>query len=106
MLDRLEAAHFIPLINQPHRLTVPGGNMLSIRIDNVQEQPQARQPDASPQRRMPFTVTVTALEPTTFLDGPCSLDLPGLGCVSNIWVGRMAALGRPPAGAYFQIIFN
>lgn len=51
-------------------------------------------------------MTLTALEPTTFTDGPCALDLPELGRVEGICVGRMAALGRDHAGAYFQINFN
>lgn len=106
MLDRLEATHFIPLVDQPHQLTLPDGQTLAVRIDSVREQPLARMPDAPAHRRQPFSVTFTALEPTDFEDGLCTLELPGIGCVRDIWIGRMAALGRDHAGAYFQIVFN
>lgn len=106
MLDRLEAAHFAPLLEQPQQLTLPDGSVLPVRVDGVREKPSACAPHAAADRRMPFTVTLTALEPTTFIDGLCAIDLPDLGRVEGIWVGRMAALGRDHAGAYFQIVFN
>lgn len=106
MLDRLEATHFAPLQAQPQRLTLPDGSALSVRVDGVSENPRSRMPDAPAGRRTPFTVTLTALEPTAFIDGLCAIDLPELGRVEGIWVGRMAALGRDHAGAYFQIVFN
>jgi hypothetical protein len=106
MLDRIEAKHFVALGDQPQRLILPGGQPLLVRIDAVSEQPNARMPHAPAGQRMPFVVTLTALEPTTFIDGACALELPGLGNVQDIWVGRMASLGRDPAGAYFQIVFN
>ncbi|KAA0069864.1 hypothetical protein [Rhodanobacter sp. T12-5] len=106
MLDRLEAKHFTPLVDQPYQLTLPDGHVLAVRIDSVREQPLARMPDAPAERRLPFLVTLTALEPTDFVDGLCALELPELGCVRDIWIGRMAALGRDHAGAYFQIAFN
>lgn len=103
MLDRLAAAHFTPLLAQPQRLTLPDGSTLPVRVDSVSEHPRSRMPDA---QRTPFTVTLTALEPTTFTDGLCAIDLPELGRVKGIAVGRLAALGRDQAGAYFQINFN
>ena len=106
MLDRLEAAHFIPLVEQPRQLMLPDGSALAVRVDSVRENAAARVPCAAADRRMPFTVTLTALEPTAFIDGLCAIDLPGLGQVEGIWVGRMAALGRDHTGAYFQIVFN
>lgn len=106
MLDRLAAKHFAPLVGQPCQLTLPDGHPLQVHVDSVGEQPLARMPDAPAERRMPFTVTLTALEPTVFIDGLCSMELPELGPVDGIWIGRMAALGRDHAGAYFQIVFN
>lgn len=106
MLDRLAAAHFTPLLAQPQRLTLPDGSTLPVRIDSVSEHPRSRMPGAPAERRTPFTVTLTALAPTAFTDGLCAIDLPELGRVEGIGVGRLAALGRDPAGAYFQIIFN
>jgi hypothetical protein len=106
MLDRLEASHFTPLLEQAQALVLPDGSALAVRVDSVRENALARMPDAPADRRMPFTVTLTALQPTTFIDGPCAMDLPGLGRVDGIWIGRMAALGRDHTGAYFQIVFN
>lgn len=106
MLDRLEASHFAPLLAQPQQLILPDGSALPVRVDGVHENPRSRMPQAGAESRMPFTVTLTALEPTAFIDGPCAIDLPALGRLEGIWVNRMAALGRDHAGAYFQIIFN
>lgn len=106
MLDRLEASQFAPLLAQSQQLILPDGKALPVSVDSVREHPRSRMPDAPPDRRLPFTVTLTALEPTAFIDGLCAIDLPNLGRVKDIWVGRMAPLGRDPAGAYFQIIFN
>jgi hypothetical protein len=106
MLDRLEASHFAPLLEREQPLTLPDGSVLTVRVDGVRENSSARVPHAPADRRMPFTVTLTALEPTAFIDGLCAIDLPALGRVEGIWVNRMAALGRDHAGAYFQIVFN
>ncbi|MDO1530351.1 hypothetical protein QMK61_16050 [Fulvimonas sp. R45] len=106
MLDRLEASHFAPLLAQPQRLILPDGHPLPVRVDAIHEHPRSRMPGAPAERRTPFTVTLTALEPTAFIDGLCAIDLPALGRVDGIWVGRLAALGRDQASAYFQIVFN
>lgn len=106
MLDKLEASHFTPLLAQPRPLILPDGSALPVRVDGIREHPRSRMPYAAAASRVPFIVTLTALEPTTFVDGLCAIDLPALGRVERIWVGRMAALGRDQAGAYFQIVFN
>lgn len=106
MLDRLKASHFTPLLTQPQSLVLPDGSVLPVQVDSVREHPRSRMPQADADSRIPFTVTLTALEPTEFIDGPCTLDLPDIGRVEGIHVGRLAALGRDPTGAYFQIIFN
>lgn len=106
MLDRLAASHFAPVLHQALKLALPDGGTLSTRVDAVQENPQARMPQAPVDQRNPFTVTLTALEPTAFLRGPCAMELPELGLVRGVWVERMAALGRDHGGAYFQIVFN
>ena len=66
MLDRLDASHFIPLLEQPQQLAFPDGSTLTVRVDSVRENPAARMPLAPADQRLPFTVTLTALEPTTF----------------------------------------
>lgn len=106
MLDRLAASHFAPLLHQTLRLQFPDGSTLSTRVDSVQACPQARMPQAPADRRMPFTVTLTALEPTGFAGGPCTMELPEWGPVHGIWVERLAAMGRDHDVAYFQIVFN
>jgi hypothetical protein len=106
MLDRLEASHFAPLLTQTQPLILPDGHALPVRVDGVHEHPRSRMPGAPVDRRTPFTVTLTALERTAFIDGLCAIELPALGRVEGIWVGRLAALGRDHAGAYFQMVFN
>lgn len=106
MLDRIDADHFRPLEGARLEVETPGGDTLALTVDGVTLKPQARMPDAPADRRIPFCVTLTAVEPTAFVDGACALTLPALGRVENVWVSRVAPLGRDPAGAYFQIIFN
>ncbi len=106
MLDRIEASHFSPLTGQVFQLNTPDGGKLALMIDNVKTEPRARMPDAPEAQRMPFSVSLTAQQATTFIDGLCSMELPALGLVKDIFVSRMAPLGRDPSGAYFQIIFN
>jgi hypothetical protein len=106
MLDRLEASHFVPLLAQTQQLILSDGSTLAVRVDSVSEHPRSRMPGAPAERRTPFSVTLTALEPTTFIDGLCTIELPDAGRVEDVWIGRMAALGRDHAGAYFQIVFN
>lgn len=106
MLDRLAADHFTPLLHQTLRLGLPDGSALATRVDSIQACPQARMPHAPADRRMPFTVTLTALEATGFAGGPCTMELPEWGLVQGIWVERLAAMGRDHGGAYFQVVFN
>jgi hypothetical protein len=55
---------------------------------------------------MPFSVEFNSLKPTEFVDGLCSLELPELGQVENIFVSRVPAMGRDPDVGYFYIAFN
>jgi hypothetical protein len=55
---------------------------------------------------VPFSVGLTAVQPTGFMDGGCTVDLPQLGQVSHLMVLREAALDRDPKQHYFQILFN
>ena len=106
MLDRIESNHFSPLIGQTCQLRTPDGDKLTLRVDTVTTKPLSRMPDAPDEQRMPFSVTLTAMQPTTFVDGLCTLELANLGQLQNVWISRVAPLGRDASQAYFQIIFN
>ncbi|MNG24660.1 hypothetical protein D3C84_1094130 [compost metagenome] len=56
--------------------------------------------------RMPFSVEFNSLVPTDFVDGLCTLQLPELGKVENIFVSRVPSMGRDPQRGYFYIAFN
>lgn len=106
MLERVEAAHFDPLTGKVCDLHLPDGSTLPVLIDSVTGKPQSRNPYAADTQRMPFSVSLTAQCATGFIEGPCALDLDILGRVDGLYVSRVAPLGRDPAGAYFQIMFN
>lgn len=106
MLDRVDASHFSPFTGQTCQLETPDGEKLVLMIDNVQINPQSRMPDVPDTQRMPFSVSLTAQQATTFTDGLCSIELTALGRLENIFVSRVAPLGRDSSHAYFQIIFN
>ena len=56
--------------------------------------------------RMPFSVELSSLQPTEFVDGLCAFELPELGRVDDIFVSRVPPMGRNPKLAYFHITFN
>jgi len=106
MLELLDASHFSALAGKACDLRLQDGSVLPVRVDSVSTKPQARNPYAPETQRMPFAVTLTAIGPTEFAEGPCAIDLEHFGRVEGVYVSRVAALGRDPNGAYYQIIFN
>ncbi|RMM08089.1 hypothetical protein ALQ84_101978 [Pseudomonas caricapapayae] len=55
---------------------------------------------------MPFNVSLESLEPSAFVDGSCSVELPALGLLRDVFVSRVPALGRDESLAYYCISFN
>jgi hypothetical protein len=106
MLDRVDASHFSPLVGQTCEPKTATGEVLVLRVDTVKTKPLSRMPDAPEEQRVPFSVTLTALHPTAFVDGLCTLDLDNCGRLEGLRISRVAALGRDESQAYFQIIFN
>jgi hypothetical protein len=106
MLEQLDASHFSALTGKVCDLHLQDGSILQVMVDSVSTKPQARNPYAPTTQRMPFSVTLTAVGPTAFAEGPCAIDLETFGRADGIYVSRVAALGRDPNGAYYQIIFN
>lgn len=87
-------------------MRLPDGGTLPMLIDNVTVKAQHRNPYAPEQQRLPFIVTLTAQQATSFIEGPCTIELEKRGRLEDVYVIRVAALGRDPAGAYFQIVFS
>ncbi|WP_217475069.1 DUF6916 family protein [Stutzerimonas stutzeri] len=106
MLNLISAEHFLQLQGQVCEFAADTGETLLLRVDSVNLKPNARMPSASAETRVPFSVGLTAMQPTGFMDGSCTVELPQLGRVSQLMVLREAALDRDPTQHYFQILFN
>lgn len=103
MLQQVQHQHFQTLLGKTRTLRLPDGSELPIHIDSLEESPRARMPKSE---RMPFRVEFNSLQPTEFVDGLCTLELPELGYVEDIFVSRVPAMGRDPGVGYFYIAFN
>jgi len=106
MLHLISADHFRQLQGQVCEFATDSGETLLLRVDSVDLKPNARMPSAATQTRMPFSVGLTAVQATGFMDGACTVQLPQLGQVSQLMLLREAALDRDPGQHYFQILFN
>lgn len=102
MLEHVTREHFQPLLNQPCPLLLPDGTQLSIEIQAIEERPRSHLPESA---RMAFSVMLRSLEPTDFVDGLCSLDVPGER-LNNVFVSREPAMGRDANLGYYCIVFN
>lgn len=103
MLNTITLEHFRQIQGTTCVLQLDDGSALPVTIDDVREKPLARMSDTS---RMPFTVTMTSLAPSEFIDGQCTIELPDAGHVPGIFVSRVPALGRDESLAYYHISFN
>ena len=103
MLQQVNSHHFQALLGQTHSLTLPDGSRLPVRIETLDETPRAKMPHSE---RMPFCVEFNSLQPTEFVDGLCSLEVPELGTLEEVFVSRIPPMGRDPALGYFYIAFN
>jgi hypothetical protein len=103
MQQQVNGNHFRQLLGTPSLLYLEDGSELPVSIDSVEDAPKARLSESS---RMPFGVALSSSQSTAFVDGPCAIDLPGLGRVEGIFVSRTPALGRDANRAYFYITFN
>lgn len=106
MLDLISADHFRQVQGEVCEFVTDTGEKLLLRVDSVNLKPNARMPNSAEDTRVPFSVGLTAVQPTGFMDGGCTVDLPQLGQVSHLMVLREAALDRDPRQHYFQILFN
>ncbi|MFJ3486911.1 DUF6916 family protein [Pseudomonas sp. NPDC090202] len=103
MLQHVTGEHFRPLLDQPCPLHLPDGSQLPIQIESVDERPRSR---LSQDHRISFNVQLRSLAPTDFIDGLCSLDLPGAQRLENLFVSREPAMGRDERFGYYCIVFN
>ncbi|MDY7562738.1 hypothetical protein QN382_17795 [Pseudomonas sp. 10B1] len=103
MLHEITSEHFTNLLTTPSTLHLPNGNSLIVMIEAVTLKPQSRLPESP---RIPFTVMLHSVEPTTFASGLCALDLAPLGRMEEIFVSREPAMGRDASLGYFNIVFN
>jgi hypothetical protein len=105
MLEHVQASAFIPFTGKTFTLQLEDGSILPVMVDSVREKAEFRNPYASETQRLPFAVYITAQQATGFLEGPCTVEL-GEVRFEGVYVSRVAALGRDPNSAYYQIIFN
>lgn len=106
MLDRMTSAHFRPLLGRTCKAVTSAGEVLDLCVDAVKEHPRARPPEVVGEGRVPFSVSLTALAPTGFIGGSCSVELETVGSLASVQLVRVAPLGRNNARSYFQIVFN
>jgi hypothetical protein len=106
MLERIEASDFTPSTGKVCALHLPDGSRLPVLLDEVTVKAQYRNPYAKEGQRLPFIVTLTAQQGTDFIDGPCAFEFEDSRRLEGIDVSRLAPMGRDPAFAYYQIIFN
>ncbi|MBK5377826.1 hypothetical protein JFT81_24710 [Pseudomonas sp. TH43] len=103
MLQTVQSQHFQALLGRIGTLHLPDGTALQFHIEHLEEKPLAKMRYSE---RMPFSVELSSLEPTEFVDGLCALELPELGRMQDIFVSRVPPMGRDPALGYFHITFN
>lgn len=103
MLQAVQSRHFEALQGRVGTLHLPDGSALQIHIGELEEKPLAKMRYSE---RTPFSVELSSLEPTEFVDGLCALELPELGRVDGIFVSRVPPMGRDPVLGYFHIVFN
>lgn len=103
MLQHVTAEHFRTQLQRHCALRLEDGSDLPVVIASVEDKPLARLCD---EQRTPFSVGLSSLQPSTFIDGLCSIELPELGTLESVFVSRVPALGRDPELAYYHISFN
>ncbi|RMQ48488.1 hypothetical protein ALQ04_03165 [Pseudomonas cichorii] len=103
MLQNVNAEHFRALLGNTCSLQLDDGSQLSIAVSSVDEKPNARLSD---NERLPFSVTLNSLQPTDFVDGLCTIELPELGRLEEVFVSRIPPMGRDANQAYYCISFN
>jgi hypothetical protein len=106
MLEHIDISDFAAVSGKISTLHLPDGSTLSVKIDNLTSKPQSRNPYAPDTQRIPFSVNMTAQQATDFIGGPCAIDIDPSVRIEGVYVSRVAPLGRDPAGAYFEVVFN
>lgn len=102
MLNLVTLEHFRPLLARTSVLYLPDGSALPIQVQSLRETPDATLPGAL---RGAFSVRLSSLGPTDFVDGLCRLPLPG-ATLEQVFVSREPAMGRDSERGYFCIVFN
>ncbi len=103
MLQNVTVEHFRALLGNPCSLQLDDSSQLPITISSVDEKPLARLSD---NERLPFSVSLNSLAPSTFVDGLCAIELPELGKLEDVFVSRVPPMGRDANLAYYCISFN
>lgn len=103
MLDQITGDHFRQLLGTSKPLYLSDGSEIPVVIVSVVDKPNARM---SATGRMPFGVELSSPAQTTFIDGPCAIELPELGRIEGIVVSRTPELGRDANHTYFDITVN
>jgi hypothetical protein len=103
MLDQITGEHFRQLLGTSKALYLSDGSQIPVTIVSVVDKPNARM---SATGRMPFGVELRSPAQTSFIDGPCAIELPELGLIEGIVVSRTPELGRDAGHVYFDITVN
>jgi len=104
----LSAASFAVQVGQPIALEIVSGPfagqvLAGAMLESLAERPHARMP-GSP--RIPFVLVIAVPDPGDFTCGHCTIDVPGLGPASPVYIERTIPSGKNPAAASFAIQFG
>ncbi|MEE3927189.1 DUF6916 family protein [Pseudomonas viridiflava] len=103
MLHEVTVDNFRGMLGSVCTLQLSDGSQLPVCVSSVTEKPLAR---LAEDRRLPFNVSLSSLEPSEFIDGSCAVDVPEMGLLQHVFVSRVPAMGRDENLAYYCISFN
>ncbi|WP_057437453.1 DUF6916 family protein [Pseudomonas syringae group genomosp. 3] len=103
MLQEVTVEYFRNMLGSTCLLQLSDGGEVAVQVSSVAEKLQSR---AAKDMRLPFNVSLESLEPSAFIDGPCSVELPALGLLRDVFVSRVPPMGRDENLAYYCISFN
>lgn len=107
MLGTLRSQDFAVLVGKTGTLADDAGRVVFVKVEDVVENPRAMSRRRAPDRRIPFSVRLSApLEASSFSSGTCVLNFDGLGPVEGVYVTRILSREDDDGKAWYEIVIN